>query len=81
MHVAEAVRPSSTPPFTHAALEPDLNLNEPTLNIRGGVVRVEALLDYDGLAELENQIKALRMILKPRRSAPALLSSDETDEH
>ena len=69
------------PPYVgvSSATDAELTLNEPTLNIRGGTVRVEALLDYDGLAELEGQIKALRMILKPRKMAslPAPVSEEE----
>ena len=66
-----------------SAVDAELTLNEPTLNIRGGTVRVAALLDYDGLSELENQIKALRMILKPKRSGillPKKQPDDGSDE-
>lgn len=45
----------------------ELTLNEPNLDIRGGTVRVEALLDYEGLSQLEEHLKALKMLLKPRK--------------
>jgi hypothetical protein len=32
---------------------------------------LKALLDFDGLTELENHIKALKMILKPKNACPA----------
>ena len=66
-------------PNTHAAPTPnlaiaDLVLNEPNLDIRAGTVRIEALLDYEGLALLEGQLTALKMLMK-RKRAPETVGS------
>jgi len=60
--------PPTAPPPT------DLHLNETNFDIRGLTVRVEALVDYEGLTLLEEQIKGLRILLKakkPRQQAGA----------
>ncbi len=60
-----------------------LNLNEPNLDIRGGTVRIEALLDYDGLALLEEQLMALKMLMKPKKAsqiAPTPTKAQTTDD-
>lgn len=44
-----------------AAAEPELN--EISMNIRGGKVLLEGLLDYNGVLELEEKIKALKLLL------------------
>ena len=68
--------PAPPPPAISLPMQSEgLSLNEPTLSIRAGTVHVEALLDYEGLTELESQIKALRMILKPKKTAQALAAS------
>lgn len=48
-------------------------MNEPNINIRGRrTVRIDALLDYDGLDLLAQQIAALKMLLiKPPKEAPS----------
>lgn len=59
-------RPSAPPALQMpptAALEP----NEIALNIRGGLVHVEAILDYEGLSELEQKIAALKILMKPNK--------------
>ena len=58
----------------------DLTLNEPNLDIRGGTVRVEALLDFDGLSQLEEHLKALKMLLKPKRAVIAISDNEITEE-
>jgi len=57
-----------TPLATSESAPIYLNLNEPNLDIRAGTVRIEALLDYDGLALLEEQLKALKMLMKPKKA-------------
>jgi hypothetical protein len=42
-------------------------LNEISMNIRGGKVHLEGLLDYSGVLELEEKLKALKLLL-PRDS-------------
>ncbi len=68
-------------PQPHTLVEA-LKLNEPNLDIRGGTVRVEALLDFEGLSQLEEHLKALKMLLKPRKALVALADDDtkESDE-
>jgi len=47
-----------------------LVLNEPYLDIRGSrEVHIEGILDYDGLIELEETLKALKMLIKKKASA------------
>ncbi|WP_156927175.1 hypothetical protein [Azospirillum halopraeferens] len=70
---AEPVQPSMAPQPMYSPPPPagpaaDLELNEPNLSIRGGQVRIEALLDFDGLTQLEEQIKALKLLMKPKAS-------------
>lgn len=80
--------PNSGPNAVQAITSPlqppaeELKLNEPNLSIRGGTVRVEALLDLDGLSELEEQLKALKMLLKRRKPpmAPADAGSGGSGE-
>ena len=55
----------------------ELPLNDPALNIRGGTVQIEARLDYEGLGLLEEQIKALKLLMKPRRNAQSDVNSLE----
>jgi hypothetical protein len=44
-----------------------VSLNEPNLSIRGGeTVYIEALLDLDGLNDLQAKIEALKSLLKPK---------------
>lgn len=64
----------SRPAFPAVPLKEELVLNEPSLSIRGGTVRLEALLDMNGLIELESQIQALKTLLK--RKAPESASRD-----
>lgn len=53
-------------------LPADLLLNEPNITIQGRrTVRIEALLDAEGLTELEGQIKALKMLIKSGVAAPS----------
>lgn len=47
-----------------------LTLNEPYLDIRGSrEVHIEGILDYDGLLELEEKLKALKMLIKKSAAA------------
>ncbi|MGN8092791.1 hypothetical protein [Methylobacterium sp. 22177] len=64
-----ATAPSPTPPPAAVQAQSDLELNEPNLSIRGNTVRIEALLDFDGLSELESKIQALKMLMKPSGKA------------
>lgn len=70
MNVQSISAPTHAPP-PRAVFE-ELKLNEPNLDIRGGTVRVEALLDFEGLSQLEEHLKALKMLLKPRKALVAL---------
>jgi hypothetical protein len=64
----QAPPPGPTPP----AFAAELALNEPNINIQGQrLVRIDALLDAQGLIELESTIQALKMLIKPPRKAPA----------
>jgi hypothetical protein len=60
---------AAPPPAVIAPSLADLELNEPNLSIRGNTVRIEALLDFDGLSELEGKIQALKMLMKPAGKA------------
>ena len=66
------------PPALVAPTQADLELNEPNLSIRGNTVRIEALLDFDGLSELEGKIQALKMLMKPsgRASRAVVVAAD-----
>lgn len=63
-------------------------LNVPHLDIRGDTVRIEALLDFDGLSDLEGKIQALKMLMKPSgkssRAAPTaesrILGSEDFED-
>lgn len=59
MHV-QAAPVSVSPP---SPMPTELDLNEPQFDIRGGTIRVEALVDYEGLTLLEEQIRGLRAVL------------------
>lgn len=72
--------PMPTPPVAAIPQIEDLALNEPNLVIKSGTVRVEALLDYEGLAVLEEQIKALKMLMKPKAKPAAKASVTDEDE-
>lgn len=67
------------PPVVVAPVLADLELNEPSLSIRGNTVRIEALLDFDGLSELEGKIQALKMLMKPSARSRAVVVSDTQD--
>jgi hypothetical protein len=74
MHHATATQNTQQVPLSAVVSPPapgDLKINEPNLSVRGRTVYVEALLDFQGLTELEDQIKALKMILKPRNQTAA----------
>lgn len=81
MSVQTSVASNPAPSFAPSALAAvdELTLNEPNLSIRGGTVRVEALLDFDGLSQLEEHLKALKMLLKPRKALVAVVE-DGTKE-
>jgi hypothetical protein len=67
------VQPLAPAPPLVSPLPPapaDLELNEPNITINGRrTVRIEALLDAEGLGQLEEQIKALKMLIKPVQAA------------
>ena len=82
MQAATAQTQTAAPPPT-VTVNPgggELPLNEPNLSIRGGTVLVEALLDFDGLTELEEQIKALKKILRRRQPSAAFLGTSPSEE-
>ena len=82
MQAATAQTQTAAPPPT-VTVNPgggELPLNEPNLSIRGGTVLVEALLDFDGLTELEEQIKALKTILRRRQPSAAFLGTSPSEE-
>jgi len=39
------------------------------MNIRPGMVHLDALLDYDGVLDLEKKLEALKILLKVNRDA------------
>ena len=54
-----------------------LTLNEPYLDIRGSrEVHIEGILDYDGLLELEEKLKALKMLITKKPAAPPSSEGD-----
>lgn len=57
-----------------------LTLNEPYLDIRGSrEVHIEGLLDYDGLIELEEKLKALKMLIT-KKPAPSSSGQGDNDK-
>jgi hypothetical protein len=50
-----------------ANVEPELNAIN--MNIRPGMVHLDALLDYDGVLDLEKKLEALKILLKVNRDA------------
>lgn len=82
----QAHQPSTaSPPAPPPAMATVPTVNEPNINIQGGrTVRIDALLDYNGLDLLKQQIDALKMLLiKPSvgsvSATPPLLSAPDDD--
>lgn len=67
---SSAVPVTATPTVQNFQPAHELALNEIALNVRGGLVHVEARLDYDGLLELEQKLTALKMLMQPSKKAP-----------
>lgn len=70
-HLARSSAPVTPAAPTYAAGAPnllELALNEPNWNIRGDIVHIEARLDREGLAMLEKQLEALKLLIKPSKS-------------
>ena len=44
----------------------NVELNQPIMGFRGGKVRIEALLDLEGIAQLETSLAALKVLLRPK---------------
>ena len=44
----------------------NVELNQPIMGFRAGKVRIEALLDLDGIAQLETSLAALKVLLRPK---------------
>jgi hypothetical protein len=54
--------------------------NEVYLDIRGSRdVHIEGVLDYDGILDLEEKLKALKMIIKKKQATEAN-ENDETED-
>ena len=74
-----------TPPVPIEAIQRamagrDLQPNEVYLDIRGSrEVHVEGLLDYNGILDLEEKLKALKMILK--KPDPTKADAKADDDH
>ena len=78
MHIAATSQNAPPPTTTVAPFSGERPLlNDPSLTIRGGQVWLEALLDYEGLEQLEEQIKALKTLLKRKRSANPAESAEK----
>lgn len=77
----------AAPPQTQSAAlekvitsEPtQLKLNAPEFVIRGGTVKIEALLDHEGLDHLAAHLNALRLILKPTTHSRVGSSGEEAN--
>ena len=55
-----------------------LVLNEPYLDIRGSQeVHIEGILDYDGLLDLEEKLKALKMLIKKKLAGSPVSEGDD----
>jgi hypothetical protein len=63
MHYTTTPPAVSPTPTVERRSEPEGELNEITMNIRGETVFLSGLLDRDGLLDLENKLKALKMLL------------------
>jgi len=60
----------------------DLVPNEVYLDIRGSrEVHVEGILDYNGILELEEKIKAVKMLLKPPAASPPQAPAPPQDKN
>lgn len=64
--------PAAVDSVERAASQRDLIPNEVYLDIRGSrEVHIEGILDYDGILELEEKLKAVKMLLKRRQQNSA----------
>lgn len=46
----------------------NLVLNQPKMDIQNGVARLEIMLDFEGIIELEETLQALKLLLRPRKA-------------
>lgn len=49
-----------------AATLEGMTLNQPSMNFAAGKVRIEALVDLDGLAQLASSLADLRVLMQPK---------------
>jgi hypothetical protein len=78
--VTQSNTPVGSPPsLPQRAAISDMATNDMNLTVKGSLVHIEALLDLDGLAELEGKIAALRTLLTPRPKKPAAVSPQSQD--
>lgn len=74
-------RDAQNGPPNSAFTNQSLPLNQPNLSIQGDqTVRIEALLDYDGIVDLEHKIAALKMLIKRKTKAAEPVAQDSSPD-